>query len=44
MYSRGNLKFQPLTDKFQTDPKRDDIDRAIKALETGLSDAGYQKA
>ncbi|PQE10932.1 hypothetical protein CJF32_00007774 [Rutstroemia sp. NJR-2017a WRK4] len=27
-----------------TDPKRDDIDRAIKALETGLSDAGYQKA
>jgi len=27
-----------------TDPSRDDIDRAIKALETGLSDAGYQKA
>ncbi|KAM3079326.1 hypothetical protein ACMFMG_005760 [Clarireedia jacksonii] len=27
-----------------TDSKRDDIDRAIKALETGLSDAGYQKA
>ncbi|TVY17105.1 Alanine--glyoxylate aminotransferase 1, partial [Lachnellula arida] len=27
-----------------TDPKRDDVDRAIKALETGLSDAGYQKA
>jgi len=29
---------------FQTDPKRDDIDRAINALETGLSEAGYQKA
>jgi len=27
-----------------TDPKRDDIDRAIKALEAGLSEAGYQKA
>ena len=28
----------------QTDPKRDDIQRAIQALEIGLSDAGYQKA
>jgi len=27
-----------------TDPKRDDIDRAIKALESGLSDVGYTKA
>merc|ERR1712093_687289 len=27
-----------------TDPKRDDIDRAITALQGGLSDAGYQKA
>ncbi|EHL03451.1 putative Alanine--glyoxylate aminotransferase 1 [Glarea lozoyensis 74030] len=27
-----------------TDPKRNDIDKAIKALETGLSDVGYQKA
>lgn len=31
-----------LSDK--TDSKRDDIDRAIQALQTGLSDAGYQKA
>jgi alanine-glyoxylate transaminase/serine-glyoxylate transaminase/serine-pyruvate transaminase len=28
----------------ETDPKRDDIGRAIQALQTGLSDAGYQKA
>ncbi|CZS99289.1 related to several transaminases [Rhynchosporium agropyri] len=27
-----------------TDPKRDDVERAIKALQSGLSDAGYQKA
>ncbi|KAI9055588.1 hypothetical protein LZ554_000534 [Drepanopeziza brunnea f. sp. 'monogermtubi'] len=27
-----------------TDSKRDDVDRAINALGTGLSDAGYQKA
>jgi alanine-glyoxylate transaminase / serine-glyoxylate transaminase / serine-pyruvate transaminase len=27
-----------------TDPKRDDIDRAIRALQTGLSEVGYQKA
>ncbi|KAG9234317.1 alanine--glyoxylate aminotransferas-like protein [Amylocarpus encephaloides] len=27
-----------------TDSNRDDIDRAIKALETGLSEVGYQKA
>ncbi|RDW62706.1 purine catabolism protein pucG [Coleophoma crateriformis] len=27
-----------------TDPNRDDIDRALKALETSLSDMGYQKA
>lgn len=28
----------------QTDPKRDDIDRAIEALDVGLSEAGYQKS
>ncbi|XMA07546.1 hypothetical protein WAI453_000337 [Rhynchosporium graminicola] len=27
-----------------TDPKRGDVERAIKALQSGLSDAGYQKA
>ncbi|TVY25095.1 Alanine--glyoxylate aminotransferase, partial [Lachnellula hyalina] len=27
-----------------TDPKRDDVDLAIKSLEAGLLDAGYQKA
>jgi alanine-glyoxylate transaminase/serine-glyoxylate transaminase/serine-pyruvate transaminase len=30
--------------RLQTDPKRDDIDRAINILESGLSDAGYQRA
>jgi hypothetical protein len=28
----------------KTDPKRTDIDRAIEALKSGLSEAGYQKA
>jgi len=27
-----------------TDPKRNDIDHAIKTLESGLSDVGYTKA
>lgn len=27
-----------------TDPKRSDIDKAIKALEAGLTECGYQKA
>ena len=27
----------------QTDPKRDEIDRAIKALQDGLAEVGYQK-
>lgn len=27
-----------------TDPKRDHVDRAVQALETGLSEAGYSKA
>ncbi|KAI9835572.1 MAG: hypothetical protein M1819_002023 [Sarea resinae] len=27
-----------------TDPKRDDIDRALNALKTGLAEAGYSKA
>ena len=28
----------------QLDPKRGDVDRAINALQTGLSECGYQKA
>jgi len=27
-----------------TDPKRDDIDRALEALREGLADLGYRKA
>jgi len=29
---------------FQLDPRRGDVDRAVKALEEGLSECGYQKA
>lgn len=33
-----------LTTTTQTDPKRDDLDRAVGALKESLFEAGYKKA